>query len=133
MAGTAIALVSAVLIAGAPTSVAAEQTTQTSGPSVIDGPIDPKTANWRRLPTGEELARVYPQKAMEYGKSGKAVMRCKVTPTGDLANCLVISEAPADYGFGGAALELAPYFHLRAAPFGPNASIEIPVSFDVYP
>ena len=130
---TAATLILAAVIAGAPPSLAAEQPTLSPGAPTIDGPIDSKTAKWISLPTSRDLANAYPPNAMEHSKSGKAVMRCKVRPTGDLVSCVVISETPADYGFGAATLSLAPLFRLRGGPFGPNASIDIPLSFDVYP
>ena len=68
---------------------------------------------------------------MNAAVSGSARLRCRVTSEGDLADCIVVQETPPDYGFGAAALALVPHFHLHKAAFGPNASIEIPLSFNV--
>ena len=126
-----IFLAGAVALAAAAASPAPVQPASSSTASVLDGPIDALKANWRRLPKGEEIAAVYPKRARDSGVSGKVRLRCRVIPTGDITDCAVVSESPTDYGFGAAAMALTPFFHLRSAEYGPNASIELPLSFNI--
>ena len=49
----------------------------------------------------------YPQAAMTAAKDGEATVLCEVNADHRLGNCDVISEAPADYGFGQAAVRLS--------------------------
>lgn len=76
-------------------------------------PTDPK-ANlaWRMKPNGADIAAIYPQKAQREEKAGWAVMECQTQASGDLKDCRLLGEAPANYGFGAAALKLAPKFKL---------------------
>jgi protein TonB len=69
--------------------------------------------DWRSKPTGMDLARVYPSLAMRRNIQGFGTFQCAVTAAGDLANCFVIGEGPEGYGFGEAALKLAPLFRMR--------------------
>src|SRR5262249_49527236 len=48
--------------------------------------------DWVRRPTPGDLAAVFPVKAMEAGRGGKAVIGCKVTVEGFLDACKVRSE-----------------------------------------
>lgn len=70
--------------------------------------------NWVRRPTPGDLAAVFPVKAMEAGRGGRATIGCKVTVEGFLDACKVRSEEPAGLNFGAAALQLAP--QLRMTP-----------------
>lgn len=76
-------------------------------------PTDPK-ANlvWRMKPNGADIAAIYPQKAQREEKAGWALMECQTQASGDLKDCRLLGEAPANYGFGAAALKLAPKFKL---------------------
>jgi protein TonB len=67
---------------------------------------------WLRKPSGEELARAYPARAMRRGVQGAATLACAVTADGGVRDCRVDSEAPADEGFGAAALKLTRYFRM---------------------
>jgi protein TonB len=49
----------------------------------------------------------YPQAAMSAAKNGQATVLCEVNDERRLRNCDVVSEAPADYGFGQAAVRLS--------------------------
>jgi TonB family protein len=69
--------------------------------------------DWRRKPTAENLARVYPAHAVSANIEGEGIIRCEVTAEGTLANCFVVAEGPAEEGFGEAALKLAKYFVMR--------------------
>lgn len=67
--------------------------------------------SWRVRPTPE-----YPDAAARQGVAeGAAVLSCKVTSAGTLADCAVVSETPADAGFGQAALNSMGAARLRPA------------------
>jgi TonB family protein len=70
--------------------------------------------DWLKRPTANDLASVFPKKAVEAGKSGRATIFCKVTIEGFLEACKVHREEPKGYDFGVAALQLAP--QLRMTP-----------------
>lgn len=76
------------------------------GPKVIANP------NWLSKPTGDQMARLYPSKAIDRNLSGGATLSCTVAANGSIAACTVIDEAPAGAGFGAAALKLAKYFRM---------------------
>jgi protein TonB len=59
---------------------------------------------WVRRP--RDLARYYPARALARGQEGRAVLDCAVSVTGALS-CIVVSETPANWGFGDAALRIA--------------------------
>lgn len=76
-------------------------------PSVVSNP------DWLRRPSGEDLARVYPQSAANRGVGGRATIQCLVNKDGSLSPCEILSEDPPGEGFGQAALDLGPAFKLR--------------------
>jgi beta-lactamase regulating signal transducer with metallopeptidase domain len=91
--------------------------------------------DWLSRPTGADLVRFYPAKALAQELTGIAVMRCRVQRTGALSACAVIREAPRGAGFGDATLQMAPLFKMK--PIGLNARpvdggiIKIPVKFQL--
>ena len=91
---------------------------------------------WLRVPTGYDIEHVYPDRAMHGYVWGHAVLRCTVAKDGALQGCAVASQAPADWGFGAAALELAPTFRLDVTPplgdpAAVGAVITVSVGFDI--
>ena len=98
--------------------------------STIDGPINPNKASWVRVPSNPEFALMYPSKAKAAHVTGIASIRCHVAPGGVLDSCVLVSESPADYGFGEAALAMNGLFRMAPAPFGPNASIQFSIKFN---
>ena len=68
--------------------------------------------NWLSLPTSDQLAAAYPPRAIVLNRTGEAVLDCTVTAAGDLTGCAIGEEAPANYGFGAAALKLARRFRM---------------------
>jgi protein TonB len=68
--------------------------------------------NWLRQPGAAEMARFYPAQALDADIQGRAVIRCRVTVSGTLTNCVILSETPKGYGFGRSALALAAYFRM---------------------
>lgn len=59
------------------------------------------------------MARYYPDRAQRMEVSGKATISCTVTAKGTLEACFVVSESPADMGFGDAALNLSRLFRMK--------------------
>lgn len=62
---------------------------------------------WLRTPTYDEKAFLYPKDAVHLLWNGDATLRCKVKADGGLTGCKVLSEKPANMGFGWATLGLA--------------------------
>ncbi len=76
-------------------------------PVVISNP------DWDKVPSSEEIARVYPPEARREGLSGAVDIGCEVTVEGRAINCVIFSEYPSGQGFGDAVLALAPSFRLN--------------------
>jgi len=66
---------------------------------------------WIGRATAEDYRRHYPLRAMSEGIGGRVMLDCLVEDAG-LLDCSVVSEAPADYGFGPAALRVSRYFRV---------------------
>ncbi len=75
----------------------------------------------------------YPDGAMRSGQQGAAVIDCFVDRGGYLSDCRVVSETPAGYGFGAAALTMAPLFKVRPkspdAKSGVGTRVQMPIAF----
>ena len=110
-----LAIAMAVLLQGPPP--APPSLPSGARPSVITNP------DWMRRPTGEDMARFYPDKAQRDEIEGRATIYCTVTAEGSLSGCSVVDETPADYGFGAAALNLGLLFKMR-----PMTKDGVPVS-----
>jgi protein TonB len=98
-------------------------------PSVITNP------DWLRKPSGDDLARFYPDRAQRTETNGQATISCSVTASGTLTNCSIVSETPADYGFGDAALKLSRTFRMRPKTSDGNpvegGTVRVPIVFRV--
>jgi TonB family protein len=70
--------------------------------------------DWASMPTGDQLAALFPDTAHAERASGHATMRCEVKADGTLTSCVIVSETPKGMGFGTATLRAASYF--RAHP-----------------
>lgn len=93
-----------------------------------------READWLKRPTPELLRELFPSAALRKAKSGSATISCTVTVQGALRACIVLSEKPADMGFGGAALALAPQLLMRPALRGGVAvesTVRIPINWDM--
>ena len=87
---------------------------------------------WERQPSADELMDAYPPGAEAKSVEGRAVMVCTVTVYGDMDDCAVVSETPAGWGFGAAALKVSLRLHmspqLRNGEPEPS-QVRIPVRF----
>ena len=61
---------------------------------------------WIRRPSADDQARLAPSRAMDQNQSGRAGVDCQISGSGQLTDCSV-TEDPAGWGFGQAALSLA--------------------------
>jgi TonB family protein len=66
---------------------------------------------WTQRPAGSDLAQYYPDRAQRLEKEGSATVECRLTATGFVTNCLVVSENPLGYAFGDATIKVARFFH----------------------
>jgi protein TonB len=70
---------------------------------------------WIAEPTHEDFEREYPPFAKSQHIIGRVVVECIAREDGSLADCAVVSESPANDGFGPATLKLTPKYRLRDA------------------
>lgn len=89
--------------------------------------------DWALRPSGEDIAKHYPEAARQAGIEGRALIRCLITEKGRLDYCKVVSEDPLGAGFGGAALAMTTLFWARpmnrdGKPVA-GGTIRIPISF----
>ena len=99
-------------------------------------PIKAKDVKWAKQPTQEQLLNAFPERAIRLGKSGEAVLDCTVRDH-KMRSCNILSESEEAYGYGAAAINLAPYF-VTADDDGGGRSYEgrrltIPISFNTAP
>ncbi len=65
-------------------------------------------------PSATDVALAYPERALQERVAGAATVTCVIARSGLLDQCEIVSEEPAEYEFGSAALSIMRHF--RYAP-----------------
>lgn len=76
-------------------------------PAVIRSP------SWISQPSGAQLMRAYPDRAIAANVRGSASLNCLVQTSGRVTDCNIVGETPGGYGFGRAAQSLSRYFQIN--------------------
>lgn len=80
----------------------------TFDPAWLEGVREVGQVDWVEQPSAQDFVAAFPATARAHGVTrGKASLRCRAIAQGRLDGCLVQSEAPANEGFGAAALGLS--------------------------
>lgn len=87
--------------------------TQPTGTGVPDS-APPTISNPHWLQTPHDLARYYPAMALRRSIEGDVQLDCLVTTAGAL-QCAIVSETPANWGFGAAAIRIAQDYRMLPA------------------
>lgn len=74
--------------------------------SLPEEPLEVVLPTWRTLPDSWIIGRYYPAAAAMQRVDGDVTLSCAVTVEGRLEDCIVLTERPANSGFGPAAVAL---------------------------
>ena len=87
---------------------------------------------WAAAPTQEEVAGAFPREATGRSPRGHVVLGCATGGSGNLFDCVVLTESPAGAGFGTAAKSLSGRFRLLTNTETDQASdllVLVPIDF----
>jgi TonB family protein len=87
------------------------------------------TSPYQSVPSADQFLRYYPEKAMNLSVEGRATLVCTITADGGVSDCSVSAEMPLGYGFGDAAIKLAPLFKMNTTTSSAGAQVAIPIAF----
>ncbi len=73
---------------------------------------------WETTPSGDDALRYYPGRALDAHRSGRALLNCTIAADRTLANCMLVSETPRDWGFGDGAVQLSRRYRLAVNELG---------------
>jgi len=68
---------------------------------------------FERVPNGDDYQEYFPDRGLRNNINGKVRFQCLVTAKGQLVNCKITSETPADMGFGDATLKIVKQFRVK--------------------
>lgn len=97
-----------------------------------DHPPGWKPPDWNKRPSAEEIEAAWPTDATRRGQGGRVEVSCTVNVHGLLEDCRVVSEQPANLGFGAAAMLLIPDFVMKPATVMGKpvpGGVRIPINF----
>lgn len=92
---------------------------------------EPAAPGLEAMPDGADIWEAYPRTARAFEVEGQAGLDCVVGADGSLQSCKAVSEIPAGYGFGEAALTLAPRFKVTTRGPGGEDFVGRSQRFDV--
>jgi hypothetical protein len=96
-------------------------------PDLITEPV------WATRPSPQDFHNLAPRRAAEYGVSGRITLTCRVRLDGALTASGVTEEAPQGWGYGPAAIRLAPKYRMepQAAERAVRFSVQFITQMDV--
>lgn len=86
---------------------------------------------WAVAPSHEEIRRRHPPRAAERDQRGQVDLMCRVRDREGLLGCAIISEEPAGWGFGLAALRVSDLYRIAPVLNGePTLGRSVPLHVD---
>ncbi len=91
----------------------------------------PPQVSWIHVPSVEDAARYYPDRAERMGVEGQATLRCRLAADGKVSGCEILSETPREQQFGMAAMKMAAagLFQANATSRPAESHVVVPVRF----